>query len=70
MDNLMITEKVLRDMTELMLDLQDGATRYDIINSLYRAQSDDTDTLFLSKEMCKALFGGKESEIDDDISDR
>lgn len=70
MDKLIITEKVLRDMIELMLDMQDSATRYDIINRLYKADNNDIGSLVLNSDVCKALFGSKESEIDDDISDR
>ena len=70
MDKLIITEKVLRDMVELMLDMQDSATRYDIINRLYRADNNGIGSLVLNGDVCKALFGSKESEIDDDLSDR
>jgi hypothetical protein len=70
MDKLIITEKVLRDMIELMLDMQDSATRYDIINRLYRADNNDIGSLVLNRDVCKALFGSKESETDDDLSNR
>ena len=68
MEKIIISENALRDMTELLLDMQDSATRYDIISRIYRNSTDSF--LHISEDVCEAIFGKKESETNDDISDR
>lgn len=68
MEKVIVTEQAIRDMTELLLDMQDSATRYDIISKIYRTSKESG--LYISDEVCRAIFGGKEDIANDDISDR
>lgn len=68
MEKVIVTEQAIRDMTELLLDMQDSATRYDIISRIYHSSKESG--LFISDEVCKAIFGKKEGEANDDISDQ
>lgn len=68
MEKVIVTEQAIRDMTELLLDMQDSATRYDIISRIYRSSKDSG--LYICDEVCKAIFGEKRSETNDDISDQ
>lgn len=68
MEKIIISENALRDITEMLLDMQDSATRYDIISRIYRTSKESG--LFISDEVCQAIFGKRESETNDDISDQ
>jgi hypothetical protein len=68
MEKIIISENALRDMAEMLLDMQDSATRYDIISRIYRTSKGSG--LYIPDEECEAIFGKKESETNDDISDR
>lgn len=67
MEKIIISENALREMAEMLLDMQDSATRYDIISRIYRTSKESG--LFISDEVCKAIFGIKEGESNDNISD-
>ena len=49
---------------EIITEMQETVTKFNILERLYKVS--DGDSLFVSAELCKAIFGGDEN---DNISD-